>query len=1051
MRDLVTRIASRALAAKDLFEVGDWILYGKYKNKKGKVKSFGKDEKGNITVTVEPHPNESGRKQPKTLQLFRIWKMPEAKEPTKKASLASLQWGEPTEVQAEKMGRTSTRFPFEVSDLELRNPPSLDFTLWELGVLAQAAQERAEHLRFIQIADQDFTLLFRELCGSLGVEFPQADLESLMEEAEPLILKLKFHWNRARPHQVAESHGLRFHAMPSLSAKSPAYPSGHTIQAQLVSQELIRRYPEHADIIKTMADKISWTRVQAGYHWPSDLVYGEEVAEFMWVNQVEDNTRTAAKYKNKKQVDKADGSGKTTVYEYSEKQVQHRNREKAKRVEGLRKNIDKLRVQVKKDVKSSDPSTRLTALAVALIDETYERVGNDTSAKEGHFGVTGWQAGHVSFSGSKATVSYVGKSGVKQKKTVSTPWIVSALKAAVKGKGKEENVLCEGDDCNISASEVNAYLKPHGVTAKDLRGFHANESMKSHLKTIRKDGPKLPEDKKEREKLLKDEFKKALEEAAKDVGHEASTLKSQYLVPGLEDDYVKDGTINEKHASIQDAWGALLVATKSDEEKQEEKVEDLSKPAPKKKPPRHDLRKERVEDDDDDLKKDKDKKDTSMNYKDIGASVDVLLTRQATLNWILGAAGDVPAKKHGPGDVWQTDNGFRAIPAGGDPKKDGKTFKSQEEAKAYAQGGEDVSPEEEKSPEEDSPEGEEKTKPKVKKKDKPKKPKKPAKAKPEDVLSVGGPLPSGDDSAPSEDDLQDRTNATFNAYLKSSTQDREKALGLIQDARDSASPDSPEHKHLTAQMQALLLASYVNDESVDDTPEPPHALRGLMKFLAKGGSEKEVALAASLAGNPTTPDARKAITDGIKGMPANELATIAKDDPSMAPLVDMLTSGDKDQEAAAASAMARMISSDAAFLVPSVHALIDYNPEPGKTNPESSKKADEVVAEVKASVDTQSALGAAFASAEVEDGTVDPEKFESNFMVSYAKSLLDALKAKFPTAPSDNIGMKMLETISEGDTSAADQDTDPPLQRSSSLLSYDLEPWGDFPSIEFRK
>ena len=272
--------------------------------------------------------------------------------------------------------------------------------------------------------------------------------------------------------------------------------------------------------------------------------------------------RVAAKFQKKKEVPKADGKGTMTVYEYSDRQVQHRNREKAKRIEKLRTNITKLRKQVKTDLTSSDDKTRLTALAIALMDETYERVGNEGSAKEGHFGVTGWQAKHVTISGSKATIKYVGKSGVKQEKTISSGSVLTALKRAMQGKSGTTPVLCEGDDCRVLARDVNAYLKPHNVTAKDIRGLHANEEVKSRLKAVRSNGGKLPSDKKERIKKLKAEFKEALEGAAGAVGHKASTLKSQYLVPGVEDTYLKDGTVSVKHASsghVASRWAGSVV------------------------------------------------------------------------------------------------------------------------------------------------------------------------------------------------------------------------------------------------------------------------------------------------------------------------------------------------------------------------------------------------------------------------------------------------------------------------------------------------------------
>ena len=51
--------------------LGAHVFYGKYKNKKGKIIAFKRDEKGNAIVVVEPIPK--GRKHNKEIQLFRIW------------------------------------------------------------------------------------------------------------------------------------------------------------------------------------------------------------------------------------------------------------------------------------------------------------------------------------------------------------------------------------------------------------------------------------------------------------------------------------------------------------------------------------------------------------------------------------------------------------------------------------------------------------------------------------------------------------------------------------------------------------------------------------------------------------------------------------------------------------------------------------------------------------------------------------------------------------------------------------------------------------------
>ena len=416
--------------------------------------------------------------------------------------------------------------------------------------------------------------------------------------------------------------------------------------------------------------------------------YDKERAEQMKQGVDGQAQRLAAKYQNKKKVKTEDGD-ETTVYEYSEGQVQHRNREKAKKVEKLRGKLDELRRKITGDLDNKDPDIRLAALAVALIDETYERVGNEDSAKEGHFGVTGWKVKHITFSQGKATLSYVGKSGVKQKKTVTNAKALKVLKEAVKGKSPDEEILCEGDDCRITAQRVNEYLKPFDITAKDLRGLHANEEMRSALKAQRKG--KLPDDKKEREEKLKAEFKAALEETAKAVGHEASTLKSQYLVPGLEDAYTKDGTIPDKLDKTgidQRGMGGPMrspylppgvfcrTATKTHAEKEDEEAERLIRPSPKKKPPRNDLRRERINtDEDDDPDAEQHKKDQSKNYKDIGAS---LVSRVAYL-YLLAKANE---PEHKPGEHWQTESGW----TGRNPDGVDHTFKTEDESKAFAKG-----------------------------------------------------------------------------------------------------------------------------------------------------------------------------------------------------------------------------------------------------------------------------------------------------------------------------------------------------------------------------
>jgi len=228
---------------------------------------------------------------------------------------------------------------------------------------------------------------------------------------------------------------------------------------------------------------------------------------------------------------KKEESGNIT-YIYSDKHVKQRNKKKVKRILQLSKSIKKLRKQVQEDLK--DETLKPTAMVVALIDETYERIGNPSSAKENHFGVTTWRKKHISFSKGKAKIKYKGKAGVDQEKEITNSSLISDLKELLKDKKDNDEIFPD-----VSANKVNEYLKPFKITAKDIRGFHANEEMKKALKSSKSK-------EKDPQKRRKEEFKQALEETAKLVGHTPGTLKNQYLAPSLEESYMTSGKIQIK-------------------------------------------------------------------------------------------------------------------------------------------------------------------------------------------------------------------------------------------------------------------------------------------------------------------------------------------------------------------------------------------------------------------------------------------------------------------------------------------------------------------------
>ena len=217
----------------------------------------------------------------------------------------------------------------------------------------------------------------------------------------------------------------------------------------------------------------------------------------------------------------------------TEEELEARWDKKKDHIMQLASSIRKLRYNVTLDMKSKDEKTKLTALVIALMDITSERIGNEESAGEGHHGISGLLKSHVKISGNRVSITYTGKSGVDQHKEFTDEYVALGLKWAIK-KSPDEYVFTTSDGFKIKADRCNRYLSEYNCTAKDLRSFGGNKHIIERLK-------KAPEaeEQKDREKI----FREAVKYAAEKVGNKAPTFKKHYLIPELEKEYILHGKI----------------------------------------------------------------------------------------------------------------------------------------------------------------------------------------------------------------------------------------------------------------------------------------------------------------------------------------------------------------------------------------------------------------------------------------------------------------------------------------------------------------------------
>jgi DNA topoisomerase-1 len=199
---------------------------------------------------------------------------------------------------------------------------------------------------------------------------------------------------------------------------------------------------------------------------------------------------------------------------------------KRESIKELQKNISKLRNKVTSDMSSSDEKTQIIATIIRIIEKTGERVGNEQSKLEGHFGITNLRKKHISTSGSKITLNYTGKSGMKHDVTITDAKAAGILRKLMRRDSNELFVTSDG--LSIKAPQVNAYLSDFNITAKDLRGYKCNKLMTEKLRKIKK-----PETEAEIKKI----FNETLREVAEIIGHTPGILRKNYLLPEIEEDF----------------------------------------------------------------------------------------------------------------------------------------------------------------------------------------------------------------------------------------------------------------------------------------------------------------------------------------------------------------------------------------------------------------------------------------------------------------------------------------------------------------------------------
>lgn len=170
-------------------------------------------------------------------------------------------------------------------------PPanSSDKTIRELNSCVKMIGNVSETvIQFCQTAEDDYCQVFIDYLKRRGInDLTKEDMQNVIDQLDPLIFRLKNHYNRPRPYQLAYYYDLDLHVpIKTTGVDNPAYPSGHALEGYVMAELLAERYPDYKVGLLKLGKNIGLSRMVVGVHYKSDYDFGRYLGKLVIENDL---------------------------------------------------------------------------------------------------------------------------------------------------------------------------------------------------------------------------------------------------------------------------------------------------------------------------------------------------------------------------------------------------------------------------------------------------------------------------------------------------------------------------------------------------------------------------------------------------------------------------------------------------------------------------------------------------------------------------------------------------------------------------------------------
>jgi acid phosphatase (class A) len=143
-----------------------------------------------------------------------------------------------------------------------------------------------DDLVFARECEESWEQVFIDFFTAKGIEETMGEIKRIDNQSEPVLFYLKHLINRPRPYQLAYAYDMPIYPLIHTNACSASYPSGHALSAFLIAEFYSRKYPQYRPELTVLGERIAYSRVQMGIHYPSDSAISKKINEILWKNDM---------------------------------------------------------------------------------------------------------------------------------------------------------------------------------------------------------------------------------------------------------------------------------------------------------------------------------------------------------------------------------------------------------------------------------------------------------------------------------------------------------------------------------------------------------------------------------------------------------------------------------------------------------------------------------------------------------------------------------------------------------------------------------------------